>query len=63
MTSRQQQDGIHDLPEPGWVDSAEALAELCAELSDVDEVAIDMEADSYYSYREKVFLIQVSAKV
>jgi len=62
MTSRQQQDGIHDLPEPGWVDSAEALAELCAELSDVDEVAIDMEADSYYSYREKVCLIQVSAK-
>jgi len=62
MTSHSRHDGIHDLPAPGWVDSAEALAELCAELRDVDEVAIDMEADSYYSYREKVCLIQLSAK-
>jgi len=62
MTSNSRQDGIHDLPEPGWVDSAEALEELHAELADVDEIAIDTEADSYYSYREKVCLIQVSAK-
>ena len=61
MTSSAQKDGIHDLPEPGWVDSAEALSELCAALEGVDEIAIDMEADSYYSYREKVCLIQVSA--
>ena len=62
MTSHSRHDGIHDLPAPGWVDSAKALAELSAELRDVDEVAIDMEADSYYSYREKVCLIQLSAK-
>ena len=62
MTSRARQDGIHDLPEPGWVDSLEALDALCEELADVDEIAIDMEADSYYSYREKICLIQVSAK-
>jgi len=62
MTSSPRQDGIHDLPEPGRVDSAEALAELCRELEDVDEVAVDTEADSFYSYREKVCLIQISAK-
>ena len=62
MTSRARQDGIHDLPEPGWVDSLEALDALCEELADVDEIAIDMEADSYYSYREKICLIQISAK-
>lgn len=62
MTSSSHNDGIHDLPAPGWVDSEEALAELTAELADVDEVGIDMEADSYYSYREKICLIQITAK-
>ena len=62
MTSAPRKDGIHDLPEPGWVDSLEALDALYEELADVDEVAIDTEADSYYSYREKICLIQISAK-
>ena len=61
MTSSPRQVDLNELPEPGYVDTAAALDELFEELKDVDEVAVDTEADSFYSYREKVCLIQVSA--
>ena len=62
MTTPSRQIDINELPEPGYVDTAAAMNELYEELKDVDEVAVDTEADSFYSYREKICLIQVSAK-
>ncbi len=62
MTTPSRQVDINELPEPGYVDTAAAMDELFEELKDVDEVAVDTEADSFYSYREKICLIQVSAK-
>ena len=43
------------------VQDASGLAKLVRALERVDEFAVDTEADSFYSYQEKVCLIQVTA--
>jgi ribonuclease D len=43
-----------------WIDSARALAEAVSDLKRAPDLAIDTEADSYYVYRVKVCLLQVS---
>lgn len=50
----------NQLPAPVMVADAASLRELCAELEAVDQFGVDTEADSFYSYREKVCLIQIS---
>jgi len=48
------------LPPPVLVTDDGGLAELCAKLRATDEFGIDTEADSFFSYKEKVCLIQVT---
>ena len=43
-----------------YIDSNEALAEMCEKMQHADAVAIDIECDSLYHYFEKVCLIQLS---
>jgi ribonuclease D len=50
------------LPAPKIVDDARGLAAMLAELEGAPEIAVDTEADSFFSYRERVCLIQVSAR-
>lgn len=49
------------LPPPTLVQDAAGLRELVKELGSAHDVAVDTEADSLYSYRERVCLIQVTA--
>ena len=49
------------LPDPTLVEDEEGLARLLEDLEGVEEVAVDTEADSFFSYREKVCLIQITA--
>lgn len=50
-----------DLPPPTLVQDARGFERLVERLERVDELAVDTEADSFFSYREKVCLIQVTA--
>jgi len=50
-----------ELPPPELVDSDAALARALEVIGSYDEIAVDTEADSFFSYREKVCLVQVSA--
>jgi ribonuclease D len=50
-----------DLPPPTLVQDARGFARLLERLDRVDEIAVDTEADSFFSYREKVCLIQITA--
>ena len=50
-----------DLPPPTVVTDPRGLRELLADLAGCEQVAVDTEADSFFSYREKVCLIQVTA--
>ncbi|MAF67637.1 MAG: 3'-5' exonuclease [Planctomycetes bacterium] len=50
-----------ELPDPTLVEDEEGLDALLSELEGVDELAVDTEADSFFSYREKVCLIQITA--
>jgi ribonuclease D len=43
-----------------WIDSARALAEAVSDLRRAPDLALDTEADSYYVYRVKVCLLQIS---
>ena len=43
------------------IQDAEGLGRLVREVEQVDEFAVDTEADSFYSYQEKVCLIQITA--
>jgi len=52
---------ISDLPPPTLIDDAEGLERLVERIQGVPEIAVDTEADSFFSYREKVCLIQVTA--
>ena len=52
----------HLPPGVSWIDTPSALAEAISELGQVRELAIDTEADSYYVYRVKVCLLQVSTR-
>lgn len=47
-------------PAPILVDGVRQLESLAAELARRAEVAFDTEADSFYAYREKVCLVQIS---
>lgn len=52
---------LADLPAPTLVADRGALGRLLERLDRADEVAVDTEADSFFSYRDKVCLVQVSA--
>jgi ribonuclease D len=49
------------LPPPVLVRDEHGLAELCRELARETVVAVDTEADSFFHYRERVCLVQLSA--
>lgn len=50
-----------ELPPPELIDSNAALARALEQLDSQREIAVDTEADSFYSYREKVCLVQITA--
>jgi ribonuclease D len=52
---------LDDLPPPVLVQDEAALARMLGVLERMQEIAFDTEADSFFHYREKVCLIQVSA--
>lgn len=54
------EDDPTELPPPVLVADAGALLTLVDELQSTAEFGVDTEADSFYSYREKVCLLQVS---
>jgi ribonuclease D len=49
------------LPPPTLIEDQGALEELLEVLRGEPEIAVDTEADSFFSYREKVCLIQITA--
>ncbi len=51
---------LSGVPPAILVDTPAALADFLDDIEDADELAVDTEADSFYSFREKVCLIQVS---
>jgi ribonuclease D len=51
-----------DLPAPELVQDPRRLQDLVAELREEPKVAIDTEADSFFCYREKVCLVQISTR-
>lgn len=53
---------IEDLPPPILVETQDAFEDLLDVLHEEDEIAVDTEADSFYSFRDKVCLIQVTAR-
>jgi len=52
----------HVLPPPTLVQDARALGRMLEDLAAQSEIAVDTEADSFFNYREKVCLIQVTAQ-
>ncbi len=50
------------LPPPRLVDTPEGLRGLTEDLSKRREIGVDTEADSFFAYREKVCLIQISTE-
>lgn len=50
-----------DLPPPNLVQDARGLQRVLERLERADEIAVDTEADSFFSYREKVCLVQITA--
>lgn len=52
---------LNDLPPPTLIEDDRGLAALLERIDGVGEIAVDTEADSFFSYREKVCLIQVTA--
>lgn len=53
---------FHLPPGVSWIDRSEALAEAVPGWAAAGEFALDTEADSYYAYRVKVCLLQVSTR-
>ncbi len=51
-----------DLPPPILIEDDSNFRELLRDLRDQDEIAIDTEADSFFNYREKVCLIQITVE-
>jgi ribonuclease D len=51
-----------DLPPPVLVADARALERLLADLERQSEIAVDTEADSFFNFREKVCLVQITAE-
>ncbi len=52
---------LPELPSPTLIETQAGLDKLIAILEGEHEIAVDTEADSFFSYREKVCLIQVTA--
>jgi ribonuclease D len=52
---------LSDLPPPLLIDDAAKLERMVRHVAREEEIAVDTEADSFFSYREKVCLIQVTA--
>jgi len=52
----------NELPPPILVEDADGLADLVKDLEGQSEIAIDTEADSFYSFREKVCLVQITVE-
>lgn len=52
---------IEDLPPPMLVETPDAFERLLDVVAREPEIAVDTEADSFYSYRDKVCLFQVTA--
>ncbi|MFT7669519.1 MAG: ribonuclease D [Planctomycetota bacterium] len=50
-----------DLTPPTVIEDQDGLEDLLDVLEDEDVIAVDTEADSFFSYREKVCLIQITA--
>jgi len=50
-----------DLPPPELIDSDVALSRALESIAAHSEIAVDTEADSFFSYREKVCLVQITA--
>lgn len=53
---------LDDLPPPKLVQDARGLERLMADLVRQGEIAVDTEADSFFCYREKVCLIQLTVE-
>jgi ribonuclease D len=51
-----------ELPPPTIVETARGMARLIEDLEKQSEIAVDTEADSFFSYREKVCLIQITVE-
>jgi ribonuclease D len=51
-----------DLPPPTIVDDARGMTRLLTDLEKQREIAVDTEADSFFSYHEKVCLIQITVE-
>jgi len=49
------------LTQPAWVDSGAGLAKLVAQLTAVDELAVDTEGDSLHHYPARLALVQLAA--
>ena len=49
------------IPEPVMVTAREHLEEIAAELKDAPRLALDIESNGFYAYREKVCLLQASS--
>lgn len=49
-----------EMPPPVWVDTAQGLEDLAAELAAQPVIAVDTESNSLHAYRERVCLIQFS---
>lgn len=50
-----------EFPPPILVEDSKSFARLLSDLDRADEIAVDTEGDSFFSYPEKVCLIQVTA--
>lgn len=53
---------IERLPEYHYVDSAESWSSCLAELRQVQQLAIDLESNGLFAYREQICLIQISTR-
>lgn len=51
-----------DLPPPTIVENARGMSRLIGDLEQQSEIAVDTEADSFFSYHEKVCLIQITVE-
>jgi ribonuclease D len=49
-----------DLPEPGWIDQPQQLADMVQVLAQQSILAVDTESNSLHAYQEQVCLIQFS---
>lgn len=53
---------IEELPPPILVEQQDDFEDLLDVLEEEDEIAVDTEADSFYSFRDKVCLLQITAR-